>query len=342
MNTVLSNSKVPIKRTKTLQVRKAKEYWENMIESLISSGNETEIESIYNKKELLALKQKILIYRIKKLRNDSALKIQKIWNKYKSRLFIHKLAHKVTGRYTIYTERKDALKMFIKIFTNEKGEYKIEKLDFCRVRKCFLKDIHKNKFYPNKIMYFNFIKNNKIFFDDKYEKILYLNNYVHKVDFSIYDKKQKILDETVYNIKNKYNSINNKMTKSNSKESTYLSTEDDKEISENTTLTPENRKNGKYFRFSSNQVGKSKEIEEEGSDEYDGLRATNRLNSNEVIKERKINKKFKRFESFDSTYSGKARLKSILKESNYEELHKRKLNMESGKKVSFGETVYSY
>ena len=339
MTTVLPNSKIPIKRTKTLEVRKAKEYSEKMIEALISSGNEAEIESIYNKKELFALKQKIIIYRIKKLRNESALKIQNMWAKYKLRLFIHKLAHKVRGCYTIYPERKDALNMYLKIYNNElkKEECKIIKLDFCQVRKCFLKDIPKNKFYTSKkIMYFNFIKNNKIFFDDKYEKVLYLNQYVHKVDFSIYDKKQKKFDESINNIINKYNNNNkNSMSKSNSKES---STEDEKESSENSTLTPENRKDGKYFRFSSNQVEAFKEIEEEGDDEYDGLRATNRLNSNEIIKERKINKinkRYKRFESFDS------RLKSILKESNCEELHKRKLiNMESGKKVSFGETFY--
>ena len=137
---------------------------------------------------------------------------------------------------------------------------------------------------------------------------------------------------------NKYN----KISKSNSKESTYLSTEDEKECSENSTLTPENRKNEKIFRFSSNQVEKFKEIEKEGDDEYAGLGVKNRLNSNEIIKERKINKR-KRFESIDSSYYCKTRLKSILKESNCEELHKRKLiNIESGKKVSFGETVYSY
>lgn len=345
MTTVLSNSKIPIKRTKTLQVRKSKEYSEKMIESLISIGNESEIELIYNKKDLLALKQKILIYRIKKLRNDSALKIQNMWNNYKLRLYTHKLSHKVRGCYSIYPERKDALKMYIKIFFNElkKEEYKIIPLDFCQIRKCFIKDIPKNKFYTSKkIMYFNFIKNNQIFFDDKYEKVLYLNQYVHKVDFSIYDKRQKMLDETIYNIKNNYNINLNKISKSNSKESTYLSTEDDKESSENSTLTPENRKNGKFFRFSSNQVGSFKEIEEEENDEYNGLRATNRLNSNEIIKDRKINKRFKRFESFDATYSCKTRLKSILKASNYEEFKKRKLNTQSGKKVSFGETVYSY
>ena len=342
MTTALSNSKIPIKKTKTLEVRNAKEYSEKMIESIISSGNEAEIESIYNKKEILALKQKILIYRIKKLRNDSALKIQNMWNKYKLRLFVHKLAHKVRGCYSIYPERKDALKMYIKIFNNElkKEEYKILKLDFCQIRKCFIKDINKNKFYTSKkIMYFNFIKNNEIFFDDKYEKVLYLNQYVHKVDFSIYDKRQKILDETIYNMNNKYN----KISKSNSKESTYLSTEDEKECSENSTLTPENRKNEKIFRFSSNQVEVFKDNEEEGDDEYNGLRATNRICSNEIIKERKRIKKYRRFESFDSTYSCKSRLKSILKESNCEELHKRKLiNIESGKKVSFGETFYSY
>ena len=345
MTTVLSNSKTSIKRTKTLQVRNAKEYSEKMIESLISVGNESEIESIYNKKDLLTLKQKILIYRIKKLRNDSALKIQNMWEKYKLRLFTHKLAHKVKGCYTIYPERKDALTMYIKIFYNElkKEEYKIIPLDFCPIRKYYVKDIPKNKFYTSKkIMYFNFIRNNEIFFDDKYEKVLYLNQYVHKVDFSEYDKRQKLLDETIYTIKKNFNNINNNISKSNSKESTFLSTEDEKESSENSTLTPEYRKNGKYFRFSSNQVEVFKEIEEEGDDEYEGLGVKNRLNSNEIIKERKINKRYRRFESFDSTYSGKTRLKSILKESNCEELHKRKLNMESGKKVSFGETVYSY
>ena len=119
MTTALSNSKIPIKKAKTLEVRNAKEHSDKMIESLISSGNEAELESIYNKKDLLALKQKILIYRIKKLRNDSALKIQNMWNKYKLRLFVHRLAHKVRGCYSIYPERKEALQMYIKIFNNE-------------------------------------------------------------------------------------------------------------------------------------------------------------------------------------------------------------------------------
>ena len=35
-----------------------------------------------------------------------------MWNKYKLRLFVYKLAHEVRGFYSIYPERKDTLKMY--------------------------------------------------------------------------------------------------------------------------------------------------------------------------------------------------------------------------------------
>ena len=188
-------------------------------------------------------------------------------------------------------------------------------------------------------MYFNFIKNNKIFFDNKYEKVLYLNDYVHRIDFSVYDKNQKNLEETIYNKKN-YDFFNkSKYYNSGSEESIYLSAEDEKENSEYSTLTPDEFGEFSHFKFSPQQLDKSKEIEEEEDNEYNGLRSIRRRINGSF---KKINKKYKRFESFDATYSSKTKLKSILKDSNSEELHKRKLNADSGKKVSFGKTVYFY
>ena len=342
MTTVLSKTKAIKRRTKSFQLKKNEGISNLNIENLITNYKEGEIESyLYKKKELLELKHRILIYRIKKLRNESALKIQNMWNKYKIRIMVHKLCHKVRGCYTVYPKAKDACKMYIKIYTNElnKEEYKILPLDFCQIRKCFVKDIPKNKFYTSKkIMYFNFIKNNKIFFDDKYEQVLYSNEYVHKVDFSIYDNRQKILDETIYN-KNVFSKY--KDNNSNYKDSTYLSTEE--ENSENSNLSPDKSKYTTKFKFTcDNNI--FNEIKEEGDDEYEGLRATKRKCTNEPIKDIKIkiNKPYKRFKSFDVNYSCKRKLKSILKESNCEELRKRKLNMESGRKVSFGNTVYFY
>ena len=341
MTTIPSKSKTNHRRRKSFKIKRNEGFGNINIENLITNLKEDEIESLYNKKEILELKNKILIHRIKKLRNESALKIQNMWKKYQLRNIVHELSHKVSGCYTVYPEAKDALKMYIRIFTNElnKEEYKIMHLDFCPIRKYFLKDIPKNKFYTSKkIMYFNFIKNNKIFFDEKYEKVLYNNECVHKVDFSIYDQRQKKLDENKYNKKESF--LKCKYNNSNSKDSIYLSTEDEKEYSENSILTPDKSKNISKLHFSFNKNDYFNEIEEETYDEYDGLRTIKRKCTNEPIKNVKIKRSMKRFKSFDANYSVQSKLISILKESSCEELHKRKLNMDSGKKVSFGETFY--
>lgn len=346
MITVVEQSKVIHKRMKSLQPYKKKEYIEQSIEELLFSKNIEEIESSHNKKDLLELKRKIIIYRIKKLRNESALKIQKMWNIYQIRLKAHKIAHHVQGCYTISPDLKNACKIYIKIFTNEliKEEYQIQRLKYCPIRNAFVIDIPKNKFYTSKkIMHFNFIKNNQIFFDDKYDKVLYLNEYVHQIDFSLYDKRQKKLNETIYSVNElfpKYKHYN-----SNSKDSNYLSTEDEKENSESFILTPDKfGKNDPQFKFSAKEVNifnANKDNDDDDEEEYAGLRSIKRKRTVQSTKV-KINRRFKRFESFDSTYSCKSKLKSILKGSNCEELHKRRLNMDSGKKVSFGKTVYFY
>ena len=344
MITVQEQSKVIHKRMKSLEPHKKKEYIEQNIEELLSSKKIYENESLYNKKDLLELKRKIIIYRIKKLRNESALKIQKMWNIYQIRLKTHKIAHHVQGCYTISPDLKSACKIYIKIFTNElkKEEYQIQRLKYCPIRNAFVIDIPKNKFYTSKkIMHFNFIKNNQIFFDDKYDKVLYLNEYVHQVDFSLYDKRQKKLNETIYSVNELFPKY--KYYNSISKDSNYLSTEDEKENSENFILTPDKfGKNGPQFKFSAKEVSifNAKEDDDE-EEEYAGLRSVKRKGTDQSSKV-KINRTFKRFESFDSTYSCKSKLKSILKDSNFEELHKRRLNMDSGKKVSFGKTAYFY
>ena len=334
MNTVLSQ--LHKKKNKSFQTLKTKEYTEQVIEEIISTMKEGQIESYYSKQDLLLLKAKIIIYRIKKMRNDSALKIQKMWNKYQTRLKVHKIAHHVRGCYTISPSIKNITKISIKIFTNEfnKNEFKILPLRFCPIRKSFVIDIPKNKFYTQKkILKFNFIrKDSSIFYDENYKKIFYFDEYVHEIDFSLYDKNQKILDETIYNFQKLKPLI------LSSKDSNYLSTEDEKENSENSTLTPDKfEKNERKFYFTETRDEENGEDE----DEYAGLRSIKRRTTVEP-KKNLVFKRTKRFESFDVTYSCKSKLKSILKCSNVDELHKRKLNHISSKKVSFGETVYLY
>jgi hypothetical protein len=328
-------TKIMHKRVKSLQPSSIKEYTEQNIEELISTINEKEIESLYNNQELLYLKQRLLVHRIRQLRNDSALKIQEMWNRYKTRLKVHKLAHRVRGCYTISPSVKNVTKIYIKIFTDElnKDEFKIMPLHFCQIRKSFVIDIPKNKFYTKKkLLRFNFIYKNKIFFDDNYEQAVFFNEKVHQVDLSIFDKKQKILDDTIYNL----NSIKKmKIFQSSSKDMNYLSTEDEKESSENSALTPDKfGKKEKKYAFSDNKI-----VENDEEDEYDGLRAIKRRGTGR--EKVKTFRKMKRFESFDMSYSCKSKLKPILKDPNIE-LNKKRINRVSDKKVSFGETVYLY
>ena len=332
-------TKIMHKRIKSLQPSKIKEYTEQNLEELISTINEKEIESLYNNQELLYLKQRLLVHRIRQLRNSSALKIQGMWNRYQTRLKVQKLAHRVRGCYTISPSVKNVTKIYIKIFTNElnKDEFKIMQLHFCQIRKSFVIDIPKNKFYTKKkLLRFNFIYKNKIFFDDNYDQVLFFNEKVHQVDLSKFDKKQKIVDDTIYN-----RHLIKKMKKfpNSSKDvnyfSTYLIIEDEKESSENSNLTPDKIGKKEYkFTFSDNKIEENDE-----EDEYNGLRAIKRKGTdrNEV----KVFRKMRRFESFDMTYSCKSKLKSILKDPNLEFNKKRPIKV-SDKKVSFGETIYLY
>ena len=325
MSTVLTKIKTKFSKKLTpLKTSKSYIFNDQYLQQLFSSENTKEIkeiESSLNTKDLLELKKRIIIYRIKQLRNQSALRIQKMWNKYINKIKIHKLSHHLTGCYTIYLASKGMTKAFIKIFCDEENKeiFKIQKLRFCPIRNCFVCDIPKNKFYTKrKVMHFIFLNRNKEpFYDDNYEKVFFFNEYVHKVDFSFIDKNQKLTEETLKKEKEK-----NKI-----KDIFNTSTEDEKDYSDNYTLTPSPNKSMK-FKFESN----NKEINENEEDEYSGLRRAEKISNNEGIR------RGKRYESFDVSYTIKTKLKSILKDSNPEERKKRRSIKESVKKVTFGKT----
>ena len=326
MTTALSNLKTKIsKKIKSLTLTKSN-FDDDYLEKLFSSKNLKEIEKSLSPKDLLELKKRIIIYRIKKFRNESAIKIQKMWNKYINKLSIHKLAHHLTGCYTIYLESKGRTKVFIKIFCDEsnKDVFHICSMRFCPIRKCFVLDIPKNKFFTQKkIMHFIFLnRKNESFYDDNYEKAFFFNEYVHKVDFSVIDKNQKKLEEKKK--KEKIKSENSKHSDINN-----LSTEDEKDNSESLTLTP-TPENSIKFKFDVKNINTN----EDDTDEYSGLRPAESSDIKSFVRRQK------RYESFDVSHSHliKTKLKSILKDSNPDLLRQRRNKRESFKKVSFGKT----
>ena len=314
MTTVLSNIKKIGNKLSPLKSIKSLLFSENAIEKLFSYQNLSEIESSLNKKDLFELKKRIIIYKIKKIRNESALKIQKMWGNYIQKLNIHKLAHHLTGCYTVSIPAKGRTKAFIKIFCDEENinDFKIRPLRYCQIRNCFALDLPKNKFYmKRKIMHFIFLnRNNEVFYDENYKKVLYFNEYVHEIDFSYIDENEKKLSELSKNEK--------KYSKKDS-----ISTEDEKEISENSTTLSPSPKLSQKFKFDSN----------EEDDEYSNLRSKESINIASGFVRRK-----KRFETFDKTYSCKTKLKSILMNANSNFGKKRKSVQETNKRVSFGKT----
>ena len=326
MTTALSNLKTKIsKKIKSLTLTKSN-FDDDYLEKLFSSKNLKEIEKSLSPKDLLELKKRIIIYRIKKFRNESAIKIQKMWNKYINKLSIHKLAHHLTGCYTIYLESKGRTKVFIKIFCDEsnKDVFHICSMRFCPIRKCFVLDIPKNKFFTQKkIMHFIFLnRKNESFYDDNYEKAFFFNEYVHKVDFSVIDKNQKKLEEKKK--KEKIKSENSKHSDINN-----LSTEDEKDNSESLALTP-TPENSIKFKFDVKNINTN----EDDTDEYSGLRPAESSDIKSFVRRQK------RYESFDVSHSHliKTKLKSILKDSNLDLLRQRRNKRDCFKKVSFGKT----
>ena len=129
-------------------------------------------------------------------------------------------------------------------------------------------------------MHFIFLnRNNKIFYDENYKKVKFINEYVHEIDFSLIDENQKKL-ELLSRTEKKY------------KRSDSISTEDEKENSECSTLSPSQKRTQK-FKFDSN----------EEEDENSNLRSKDTINIPNGFIRRK-----KRYETFDKTYSCKTKL----------------------------------
>ena len=185
-----------------------------------------------NKHELFKIKQRIIILRILQIREKSAIKIQQFWRQSQLKLNIHKLSHHVHGCYTISPSINNISKIFIKIYTNDINnlDFKILQMRFCPIRKSFVIDIPKNKFCNcSKILHFNFIYKDKIYFDEKYKKILFCNDYVHELNLDDYDKKQQTFD-------NIYNEIIDKINLKNKIENSSF--EEDEETDEYSDLKP--------------------------------------------------------------------------------------------------------
>ena len=278
-----------------------------------------------NNKELFKLKQKIIILRILKQRQISAKKIQNSWKKYLLYLKVHKLAHHVHGCYTISPSMKNVTKIFIKIYTTEfnTSDYKIIPLRFCPIRKSFIIDIPKNKFCGiKKLLHFNFLYKDEIFFDDNYQKVFFIDNYVHELNLFQLDRKQKLLD-------NKYTEYIYKLKLQRLKD--YGNSTDD----ESPLL-------GKQFISYNFDISKNEgnSDSEKNSDEYAGLRPVNKMKSADIHKIIKYNKLKKEFESCDLTYN--IGLKSILKNSNKKQNQKNFHANGNQRKVSFGTTEYRY
>ena len=185
-----------------------------------------------NKHELCKIKQRIIILRILQIREKLAIKIQQYWKQSQLKLNIHKLAHHVHGCYSIYPSINDISKIFIKIYTSiwNTFDYKILPLRFCPIRKSFVIDIPKNKFYNcSKLLHFNFIYKDENYFDENYKKVFFIDDYVHELDLNNYDKRQQIFE-------NKFNEIINKINSKNKIEDSSF--EEDEETDEYSDLKP--------------------------------------------------------------------------------------------------------
>ena len=292
---------------------------EEKVKFLKEKSKDKIVNFFRNNKELFKLKQRIIILRILKQRQISAQKIQNSWKKYQLYLKVHKLAHHVHGCYTISPTMTNVTKIYIKIYTTEFNtfDFKIIPLRYCPIRKSFIIDIPKNKFCGiKKILHFNFLYKDEVFFDDNYKKIFFIDDYVHELNLANLDKKQELLD-------NKYNKF---ILKFKSLKDYSNSTDDESPLYGNLN-----------FKFDSKNEENSDS--DKNSDEYAGLRPINKMASSKVQKKIKYNL-CRKFESCDSIDN--IGLISILKNSNNKQNTKKVSICENQRKVSFGTTQYSY
>jgi len=120
-----------------------------------------------------------------------------------------KLIKKIKDCYSISPTYNNMTKISIKIYYDLKDikKFEIFPLKFCQIRKRFVFDIPKKKFFlkSNKTLRFNFITNDEIIVDNSFLSRNINNVFVNEINFIDIDNKIKKLNETIYNFKKKLN-----------------------------------------------------------------------------------------------------------------------------------------
>ena len=118
-----------------------------------------------------------------------------------------KLIKKIKDYYSISPTYNNMTKISIKIYYDPKDikKFEIFPLKFCPIRKRFVFDIPKKKFFlkSNKTLRFNFITNDEIIVDNSFNSCNINNVFVNEINFIDIDNKIKKLNETIYNFKKK-------------------------------------------------------------------------------------------------------------------------------------------
>jgi hypothetical protein len=161
------------------------------------------------------IKKFILIQNILKIRKEAIKKIinnirhfikyKRDYNKNITKT--QKLIKKIKDCYSISPTYNNMTKMSIKIYCDPKNTKKFEivPLNFCPIRKRFVFDIPKKKFFlkSNKTLRFNFIANDQIIVDNSFYSCNINNIFVNEINFIDIDNKIKKLNEMIYNFKKK-------------------------------------------------------------------------------------------------------------------------------------------
>lgn len=199
--------------------------------------------NFFKKYYLFEEKKQQLIKNIILLRSKCAVKIQRYFKSYLKRQKLFSFAKKNQLFYSLYPSKEVEKKISIKLYTNPRDSrsHIILPVHFCNYRNKYVFDIPKSKFPSSKkYLKFKFIIDGTVFLDPKYKLVRFGENYVNKVDFNDYERKQKVLwdimDEIIYynktykkvktkknNYKKEESKINNIYNNQKNKSFTFIS-----------------------------------------------------------------------------------------------------------------------
>lgn len=160
----------------------------------------------------------MIIQRIVRFREDSAKLLQKNIRNFIYRQKVKKILLKLQKYYSVYPSNEPNFNISLKLFIDNRNPliYKIFPIRFCKVRKCYVFDIPKNKFPSHKkIMRFIFIIDNNERIDEAYKSVLFGEELVNQIDFKLYDKKIERLSKFYNNIKKGKLKTNNNIINKN-------------------------------------------------------------------------------------------------------------------------------